>query len=138
MSTTNDRKLPMRALIGYPVMNVPPTLQMLIQMYFLLMFYTNYLGISGTAAAIIVMIARIWDLINDPIMGIILEKSRRPKKCIFFVRCAIVPVAIFIVLCYSAPQFSYQRSDGSGLSRLGKALYHYYSHIHSPKATISY
>ncbi len=107
MSTTNDRKLPMRALIGYPVMNVPPTLQMLIQMYFLLMFYTNYLGISGTAAAIIVMIARIWDFINDPIMGIILEKSRRPKKCIFFVRCAIVPVAIFIVLCYSAPQFSY-------------------------------
>lgn len=69
MSTNNDRKLPMRVKLGYPLMNVAPTLQMLIQMYFLLMFYTNYLGISGTAAAIIVMIARIWDFINDPIMG---------------------------------------------------------------------
>lgn len=107
MSTNNDRKLPMRVKLGYPLMNVAPTLQMLIQMYFLLMFYTNYLGISGTAAAIIVMIARIWDFINDPIMGIILEKSRRPKKCIFFIRCAIVPVAIFIVLCYTAPHLSY-------------------------------
>lgn len=89
------------------MLNVASTLQMLIQMYFLLMFYTNYLGISGTAAAIIVMIDRIWDFINDPIMGIVLEKSRRPKKSIFFMRCAIVPVAIFIVLCYTAPHLSY-------------------------------
>lgn len=37
MSTNNDRKLPMRVKLGYPLMNVAPTLQMLIQMYFLLM-----------------------------------------------------------------------------------------------------
>ena len=40
MSTNNDRKLPMRVKLGYPLMNVAPTLQMLIQMYFLLMFYS--------------------------------------------------------------------------------------------------
>lgn len=107
MSTNNDRILPMRVKLGYPMLNMAATLQMLIQMYFLLMFYTNFLGISGTAAALIVMIARIWDFINDPMMGIILEKSRRPKKSIFFMRCAIVPVAIFIILCYSAPNLSY-------------------------------
>ncbi|MEY8364873.1 glycoside-pentoside-hexuronide (GPH):cation symporter [Anaerovoracaceae bacterium 41-7] len=108
MSTNNnDRKLPMRVLMGYPLLNVSATLQMLLQMYFLLMFFTNFLGISGTAAGLIIMIARIWDFINDPMVGIIVEKSRRPNKCIFFMRCALVPVGIFMVLCYSAPDLSY-------------------------------
>ena len=49
MSTlTNDRKLPMRVKLGFSVLNIPSTIQMLIQMYFLLMFYTNILGISAT------------------------------------------------------------------------------------------
>lgn len=109
MSTySNDRKLPMKVKMGYPLLNVASTLQMLIQMYFLLMFYTNFLGISGTAAGLIIMIARIWDFINDPIMGMILEKNRRPNKCIFFMRCALIPVGIFMVLCYSAPDISYR------------------------------
>lgn len=108
MSTNNnDRKLPLKVLMGYPLLDVSATLQMLLQMYFLLMFFTNFLGISGTAAGLIIMIARIWDFINDPMMGIILEKSRRPNKCIFFMRCAIIPVGIFMVLCYSAPNLSY-------------------------------
>lgn len=108
MSTNNnDRKLPMKVLMGYPLLDVAATLQMLLQMYFLLMFFTNFLGISGTAAGLIIMIARIWDFINDPMMGIILEKSRRPNKCIFFMRCALIPVGIFMVLCYSAPDLSY-------------------------------
>lgn len=108
MSTlTNDRKLPMRVKIGFPVLNIAATIQMLIQMYFLLMFYTNILGISGTAAAIIVMLARVWDFINDPLMGIIVEKMKRPSKCLFIIRCATVPAAIFMVLCYTAPNLSY-------------------------------
>lgn len=108
MSTlTNDRKLPMRVKIGFPVLNIASTIQMLIQMYFLLMFYTNILGISGTAAGLIVMLARIWDFINDPLMGIIVEKMKRPSKCLFIIRLATVPTAIFMVLCYSAPNLSY-------------------------------
>lgn len=108
MSTqTNERKLPMRVKLGFPLANVGATLQMLIQMYFLLMFYINILGISGTAAGIIIMIARIWDFINDPLMGIIVEKTKRPSKCLFFMRCALVPIAIFMVLCYTAPDISY-------------------------------
>ena len=58
MSTqNNERQLPLRVKIGYPLVNVGSTIQMLLQMYFLLLFYTNFLGISGTAAGLIVMIA---------------------------------------------------------------------------------
>lgn len=108
MSTLNtDRKLPLRVLIGFPLANFGPTLQTCIQMYFLLYFYTNVLGISGSAAAIIILIARIWDFINDPLMAVLVEKTHKPSgKCLFWMRCSIVPLCIFMVLAYTAPQFS--------------------------------
>lgn len=107
MSTNYDRKLPMRVKLGYPIANIGSTLQMLIQMYFLLAFYTGFLGITPAAAGLIIMIARIWDFINDPIMGAIVEKVKRPEKCLFIMRCALVPIAIFMVLVYTAPDLSY-------------------------------
>lgn len=107
MSTlSTDRKLTFRELAGLPLANFGPTLQTCIQMYFLLYFFTNVLGISGTAAALIIMIARIWDFINDPLMAVLVEKTRRPEKCLFWMRVSLVPVLIFMVLTYTAPQFS--------------------------------
>lgn len=107
MSTSSsNRKLPLRVLIGFPLANFGPTLQTCIQMYFLLYFFTNVLGISGTAAAVIIMVARIWDFINDPLMGILVERTKRPDKCLFWMRVTLVPVAIFMILTYTAPQFS--------------------------------
>ena len=108
MSTqNNERTLPLRVKLGVPLCNVGSTTQMLLQMYFLLFFYTNVLGISGTAAGIIVMVARIWDFINDPLMGVLVEKTRRPEKCLFLMRLALIPAGIFMVLCYTAPNLSY-------------------------------
>ena len=101
-----NRRLPLRTLIGFPLANFGPTLQNCIQMYFLLYFFTNVLGISGTAAAIVILVARIWDFINDPVMGILVEKTKRPDKCLFWIRASTVPVAIFMVLTYTAPHFS--------------------------------
>lgn len=105
MSTkATDRKLPMRVKLGYPLAACAPTIQTLVQMYFLVFFYTNILGISGAAAGTIILIARIWDFINDPLMGILVEKTRKPSgKCLFWMKRAVVPVGIFMVLCYSAP-----------------------------------
>lgn len=104
MSTqSTDRKLPLRVLVGLPLANFGPTLQTCIQMYFLLFFFTNILGISATAAAAIIFVARIWDFINDPLMAVLVEKFRRPQKCLFLMRCALVPVLIFWILTYTAP-----------------------------------
>ena len=107
MSTTSlDRKLTYKELIGLPLANFGPTLQTCIQMYFLLYFFTNVLGISGTAAAIIIMAARIWDFINDPLMAVLVEKTQRPERCLFWMKAALIPTCVFMVLTYTAPQFS--------------------------------
>ena len=107
MSTQNaDRVLPLRVKFGFPLANVGVTLQTLIQMYFLIYFYTNILGISGTAAATIVLIARIWDFINDPLMGVLVERTNKPAKCMWWMKASLIPVCVFMVLAYSAPNMS--------------------------------
>ncbi len=107
MSTQNsDRVLPLRVKFGFPLANMGVTLQTLIQMYFLVYFYTNILGISATAAAVIVMIARIWDFINDPLMGVLVERTNRPAKCMWWMKVSLIPVCVFMVLAYAAPQLS--------------------------------
>lgn len=110
MSTQNtDRKLPMKVKVLFPLAQSAPTVQMLIQMYFLVYFHTNILGISATASGMIILIARIWDFINDPLMGILVEKTKyKPGgKCLFWMKRSAPLVAIFMILCYAAPQFSY-------------------------------
>lgn len=107
MSTnTFDRKLTYKELIGLPLANFGPTLQTCIQMYFLLYFFTNVLGISGTAAAIIIMVARIWDFINDPLMAVLVEKTQKPERCLLWMKAALIPTCVFMVLTYTAPHFS--------------------------------
>ena len=103
-----NRKLPMRVKLGYSVASVAPTIQMLIQMYFLLYFYVNIVGLSGGVAGTIILIARVWDFINDPLMGSLVEKSNKPGgTCLWWMKRALIPIAIFMVLCFSAPNLSY-------------------------------
>ena len=42
-------------------------------------FYTMYIGLSAEIMALIIILLKIWDGINDPIMGAIMDKFR-PKK----------------------------------------------------------
>jgi sugar (glycoside-pentoside-hexuronide) transporter len=43
---------------------------------FLLFFYTDVFRIDKGSVAILMLVARIWDAINDPIMGTIVDKTR--------------------------------------------------------------
>ena len=43
---------------------------------FLLFFYTDVVGLGTTAIFWIFAVAKIWDMINDPIMGAIADRTR--------------------------------------------------------------
>lgn len=45
-----------------------------IQFQFLSFYYTEYVGISLGAASTLLLVARLWDAVNDPIMGAIVDK----------------------------------------------------------------
>ena len=51
----------------------------MIVLQFLMIFYTDVIGLGAAAVGIMFGIARLWDAINDPLLGIIVDKSN-PKK----------------------------------------------------------
>lgn len=43
---------------------------------YLTLFYTDVVGLSASAISLIMLIARIWDAVNDPMMGVIEDRTR--------------------------------------------------------------
>jgi sugar (glycoside-pentoside-hexuronide) transporter len=43
---------------------------------YLLFFYTDVFGIAGGVAAIILLVARVWDCFVDPILGLVMERTK--------------------------------------------------------------
>lgn len=73
--------------------------------YFLLYFYTDVLGISPAAAGVLMLLAKFWDGINDPIVGLIIDRSKSGKegKCRPFLLRWAVPAGVFLWLLFNAP-----------------------------------
>ncbi|MGN0401459.1 MAG: MFS transporter [Acetatifactor sp.] len=71
---------------------------------YLTVFYTDIVGLAPAVAAAIMMIARVWDAVNDPMMGAIAERTRsklgRFRPYILF---GSPLLAIFSVLCFTHP-----------------------------------
>ena len=74
---------------------------------FLLFFYTDIFGISAAAAGTIFMVARIWDAMNDPMMGYIADRTEtRWGKYRPYLLFAVIPLAVFNLLLFLTPDFS--------------------------------
>ncbi len=70
---------------------------------FILIYFNTVVGVSGTFTGILFLCARIFDAVNDPLMGIIVEKTQtkmgkfRPWLLIGTILNAVVMVAMFSV-----------------------------------------
>lgn len=71
---------------------------------YLMIFYTDILGISAAAAGTLFMIAKIWDAINDPIMGIYIDKRKASKHGKFkpYIMRFALPMIIASILTFTA------------------------------------
>lgn len=87
---------------------------------YLMVFYTDYFGLAPAAVGTLFLVARIWDAVNDPIVGVLVDNTRtrwgRFRPYLLFVP---VPMAILTVLCFASPD----------LSPTGKLLYVYITYI---------
>ena len=75
---------------------------------YLLFFYTDVFQILPAAAGLILLITKIWDAVNDPIMGVFVDRTRsrwgKFRPWIMFTPIFFVPIS---VLCFSAPNLTY-------------------------------
>jgi len=83
---------------------------------YLLYFYTDVFGITAAAAGTMILVTRMWDGVNDPLMGIIADRTNtRWGKFRPYLLWISVPLAIMGVLTFSVPDFGYS----------GKLIYAY-------------
>ena len=67
----------------------------------LLLFMTDYLGITPAIAGLIITLTRIFDAINDPIMGQIVDRTKTKwGKCRPYMLFTPIPVALVALLLF--------------------------------------
>ena len=73
---------------------------------YLLFFYTDVFGITAAAAGTMILVSRLWDGINDPMMGMITDRTEtRWGKFRPYLIWMSIPLAIIAVLAFSTPNF---------------------------------
>ncbi|MEM8866011.1 MAG: MFS transporter, partial [Planctomycetota bacterium] len=74
---------------------------------FLLFFYTDIFGISAAAAGTMFLVTRLWDTANDPLMGIITDRTTtRWGKFRPYLLWLAIPLSLTAVVTFSTPDFS--------------------------------
>ena len=70
-------------------------------------FYTDVFGINVLHVGGILLVSRLWDAVNDPMMGIIADRTRniigtyKP-----FIYWGAIPLNLILIACFSMPELS--------------------------------
>ncbi len=74
-ATTTQEKTSPKLLGAYSLGEVGCQMSWYMINNYLNIFYTDIVGLTGAAISVIVLIARIWDAVNDPMMGMIADHT---------------------------------------------------------------
>jgi glycoside/pentoside/hexuronide:cation symporter, GPH family len=102
-----EGKLTLKEKVGYSLGDTASNLFFQTFILFLLYFYTDVFGIPASAVATIFLIGRIWDAVNDPMMGMIADRTRtKLGKFRPYLLYAAVPFGILGFIMFITPAFS--------------------------------
>lgn len=75
--------------------------------FFLLFFFTNVAGLNAALAGSILMIGKIWDAVNDPLVGVLSDRTQhRWGRRLPWMLWGAIPFGIFFFLQWIVPRFS--------------------------------
>ena len=75
----------------------------MVNMY-LAYFYTDVFGLSAAAVATLLLVAKVWDGINDPMMGALMDKTyTRVGGYRTYMIAGAVALVVFTILTFSVP-----------------------------------
>lgn len=103
---TPSGKLPLGEKIAYGFGDLASVLYWQTFMLYLTYFYTDVFFIPAAAAASMFLISRVWDGVNDPMMGMIADRTKtRWGKFRPYLLWLCVPFALMGVLTFTVPDF---------------------------------
>jgi len=111
-----DENISIKEKIGFGLGDTASNLVWQVLMIFQLYFYTDIFGIPAAVVGTMFLITKIWDSINDPIMGIIADRTdTKWGKFRPYILWLALPFALAGVLTFTTPD----------LSMSGKIIYAY-------------
>jgi len=108
----DDMKLTMKEKVSYGLGAVGKDMVYMLSASYVLYYYQDILGVSAIAMGVILMAARIFDAFNDPVMGVLVARTRtRFGKFRPWLFIGTLLNAIVLYLLFAAPP----ALDGGGL-----------------------
>lgn len=118
--TTVETKLSIKEKIGYGLGDMASNLYFQMFVVFLPIFYTDVFGLPAAAMGTMMLVSRLWDAVNDPIMGMIADRTQtRWGKFRPYIIAFAIPIGIAGVFTFTTPD----------LSSTGKLVYAYVTYI---------
>ncbi|MDJ0796917.1 MAG: MFS transporter [Calothrix sp. MO_167.B12] len=99
-----SKKLNFTTKLAYGAGDLGPAITGNISIFFTLVFLTNVAGISAGLAGSVLLIGKIWDAVNDPIVGVLTDKTKsRWGRRLPWMFYGAVPFGIFFFLLWIVP-----------------------------------
>ena len=99
-----ESKLSLKEKVGYSLGDTASHFVWDMVGFWILIFYTDTFGISAAAAGTIMLIARFWDMLSDPLMGIIADRTNtRWGKFRPYILWMALPYSVLAVLTFTTP-----------------------------------
>lgn len=101
------KKLSFGEKVGYSLGDAASNIFFQTFILFVPIFYTDVFGLSTTAITVMFLVTKIWDAVNDPMMGIIADRTKsRWGKFRPYILWFAVPFGVLGVLTFTTPDFS--------------------------------
>lgn len=114
------KPLTRRQIFGYTVGDLGINLNFQLIGFYLAYFYTDVFGLSPVHVAGLFLSARIWDAVNDPLMGYLADRNESTRgKFRPFLLYGALPLNLVLVACFFTPE----------LSHTAKIVYAYITYI---------
>lgn len=105
--TPRREKLSFATKLAYGAGDLGPAITANIGVFFALFFFTNVAGLSAGLAGSILMIGKIWDAVNDPMVGVLSDRTSSPwGRRLPWMLYGAVPFGIFFFLQWIVPPFT--------------------------------
>ena len=102
----DPNKLAFKEKVGYSFGDVSSNFLFKTFLIFLMPFYTDVYGLRPEQVATMFLVTRLWDTVNDPMMGIIADRTNtRWGKFRPYLVWFAIPFAVLGVLTYTTPDF---------------------------------